>query len=78
MVVLYTRIEYVGGPAAANSPIVTSGELKEGDPRFGLYFNNPTGKFVMMNSTIAYSKDDGMRVNQGQLLIAYNTYILTH
>lgn len=77
MVLLYTRIEYVGAPAAANSPIVTSGELKEGDPRFGLYFNNPNGKFVMMNSAIAYSKDDGMRVNQGQLLIAYNNYILT-
>lgn len=76
MVVLYTRIEYVGAPASAGSPIVNSGELEEGDPRFGLYFNNPNGKFVMMHSTIAYSKDDGMRINQGQLLIAYNTYIL--
>lgn len=76
MVVLYTRIEYVGAPAVAGSPIVTSGELKEGDPRFGLYFNNPNGKFVMMHSTIAYSKDDGMRINQGQLLVAYNTYYL--
>jgi len=76
MVILYTRIEFVGAPAAAGSPIVTSGELKEGDPRFGLYFNNPNGEFVMMHSTIAYSKDDGMRVNQGKLLIAYNTYYL--
>lgn len=76
MVVLYTRIEYVGAPAEAGSPIVNSGELEEGDPRFGLYFNNPDGEFVMMHSTIAYSKDDGMRINQGKLLIAYNTYYL--
>ncbi|HEY9048188.1 MAG TPA: hypothetical protein VIN08_19915 [Ohtaekwangia sp.] len=75
MVVLYTHIEYAGAPAVAGSTIVTSGELKEGDPRFGLYFNNPNGEFVMMHSTIAYTKDDGMRINQGKLLIAYNTYI---
>jgi hypothetical protein len=76
MVVLYTRIEFVGAPASAGSPIVNSGELKEGDARFGLYFNNPDGEFVMMHSTIAYSKDDGMRINQGKLLVAYNTYYL--
>lgn len=77
MVILYTRIEYAGGPAAADSPIVTSGEVDEGDPRYGLYFTNPNGKFVMMHSTIAYTKDDGMRINQGQLLIAYNEYYMT-
>jgi hypothetical protein len=74
MVVLYTRIEYVGAPAKAGTTIVTSGELEEGEPRFGLYFNNPTGEFVMQHSTIAYSKDDGMRINQGKLLITNNTY----
>ncbi|MBL0744734.1 hypothetical protein [Chryseolinea lacunae] len=76
MVVLYTTIEYAGAPAVAGSPIVNSGELEEGDPRFGLYFNNPNGKFVLMHSTVAYTKDDGMRINQGQLLVAYNTYYL--
>lgn len=75
VVILYTTIEYAGAPAVAGSTIVTSGELKEGDPRFGLYFNNPNGEFVMMYSTIAYTKDDGMRINQGKLLVAYNTYI---
>ena len=75
MVIIYTRLEYAGAPAAAGSPIVTSGELAEGDPRFSLYFNNPNGEFVLMNSTIAFTKDDGMRINQGKLLIAYNTYI---
>ncbi|MFY8036999.1 MAG: hypothetical protein ACOVMQ_07515 [Cyclobacteriaceae bacterium] len=76
MAVINTRIEFVGAPAAANTSIVTSGELKEGDPRFGLYFTNPNGKFVMMNSTIAYSKDDGLRVNQGKFLVANNNFIL--
>jgi len=77
MVVLYTRFEYAGAPAVAGTPIVTSGELEEGDPRFTLYFNNPNGKFIMQNSTVAYTKDDGMRINQGQLLITNNTYLLT-
>lgn len=77
MVVLYTTFEFAGAGAKANTPIVTSGELEEGDPRFSLYFNNPDGKFIMQNSTVAYTKDDGMRVNQGQLLITNNTYILT-
>lgn len=76
MAVIYTRIEFVGAPAVANTNIVTSGELKEGDPRFGLYFTNPNGKFVMMNSTIAYTKDDGLRVNQGKFLVANSTFIL--
>lgn len=76
MAVIYTRIEFVGAPAVANTNIVTSGELKEGDPRFGLYYTNPNGKFVMMNSTIAYTKDDGLRVNQGKFLVANSTFIL--
>jgi len=77
MAIIYTRIEYVGAPAPANSPMVTTGEVEEGDPRYSIYFNNPKGRFVMMHSTIANSKDDGMRINQGQLLVAYNTYINT-
>ncbi|MFM7428487.1 MAG: hypothetical protein ACKO1F_01165, partial [Flammeovirgaceae bacterium] len=76
MAVIYTRIEFVGAPAVANTNIVTSGELKEGDPRFGLYYTNPNGKFVLMNSTIAYTKDDGLRVNQGKFLVANSTFIL--
>lgn len=76
MVILYTTFKYAGAPAKANTPIVTSGELDEGDPRFTLYFNNPDGKFIMQNSTIAYTKDDGMRINQGQLLITNSTFIL--
>jgi len=77
MVVLYSRFEYAGAPAKASTPIVTSGELEEGDPRFTLYFNNPDGKFIMQNSIVAYTKDDGMRINQGELLITNNTYMLT-
>jgi hypothetical protein len=75
MVILYSRFEYAGAPAIAGTKIVTSLELKEGDPRFSLYFNNPNGEFVLQHSTIAYSKDDGMRINQGKLLVTNNTYI---
>jgi hypothetical protein len=76
MVVLHTRIEYVGAPGMAGSDLVTSGEVKEGDPTYGLYFNNPNGKIVVMNSTIAYSVDVALQINQGSLLVANNTFIL--
>lgn len=76
MVVLHTRIEYVGAPGVAGSDLVTSGEVDEGDPTYGLYFNNPNGKIVVMNSTIAYSVDVALQINQGALLVANNTFIL--
>lgn len=76
MALIHTRLEYVGGPAAAGTYIVESGEMDEGDPTGGFYFNNPDGRFVMMHSTIAYTKDDGGRISQGQLLVAHNTFIL--
>ncbi|TXK46804.1 right-handed parallel beta-helix repeat-containing protein [Pontibacter qinzhouensis] len=77
MVFQHTRIEYAGAPAAEGSPIVTSGELGAGDPRYSIYFTNPNGRFVMQHSTIAYTKDDGMRINQGNFLITNNTFIYT-
>lgn len=76
MVVLHTRIEYVGAPGVAGSDLVTSGEVEEGDPTYGLYFNNPAGKIVVMHSTIAYSVDVALQINQGSLLVANNTFIL--
>jgi nitrogen regulatory protein PII len=76
MVVLHTRIEYVGAPGVAGSDLVTSGEVKEGAPTYGLYFNNPNGKIVVMSSTIAYSVDVALQINQGSLLVANNTFIL--
>jgi hypothetical protein len=76
MVVLHTRIEYIGAPGVAGSDLVTSGEVEEGDPTYGLYFNNPAGKIVVMNSTLAYSVDVALQINQGSLLVANNTFIL--
>ncbi|MGF1669956.1 MAG: hypothetical protein ACFCU6_05880 [Balneolaceae bacterium] len=74
LVLLYTHVEFAGAPAAADSPIVQSGELDEGEPRYGVFFANPQGKFVMMHSRIAYSKDDAFRPNGAQLLMAFNVF----
>lgn len=76
MLVLYTRIEYTGLPGVKGTDIVDSGEVAEGDPTYALYFTNPNGKVVIMNSTIAYTVDVAVQINQGSLLVANNTFIL--
>lgn len=73
MVLEYTNIEYVGAPAGANDPIVLSGELNEGDPRYGLFYDNVTGYFIMEHSRLSYTVDDGIRVRGGKMLFDYNT-----
>ncbi|MBT1698772.1 hypothetical protein KK083_17905 [Fulvivirgaceae bacterium PWU4] len=76
MAVIYTRMEYVGLPGVAGTDIVSTGEVAEGAPTYALYFNNPNGKIVVMNSTFAYSVDVAVQINQGSLLVANNTFIL--
>ena len=77
MVLLYTNIEYAGSPAEAGSPGVESGVYDEGEPQYGLLFGNTAGTFVMMNSRIAYTLDDGMRILGGKVLLAYNYFEFT-
>jgi len=76
MVVLYTRIEYTGLPGVKGTDIVDTGEVAEGDPTYALYFTNPNGKIVVMNSTFSYTVDVAVQINQGSLLVANNTFIL--
>ncbi len=73
MVLEYTNIEYVGAPAGANDPIVLSGELSEGDPRYGLFYDNVNGYFIMEHSRLSYTIDDGIRVRGGKMIFDYNT-----
>ena len=74
MVFEYTNIEYVGAPAGANDPIVLSGELNEGDPRYGLFYDNINGYFILEHSRLSYTIDDGIRVRGGKMLVDYNTF----
>ncbi len=74
VVLQYANIEYAGAPAGASNVSTLSGVYTAGTSRYGFLFTNNTGKLVMQNSRIAYTKDDGMRVLGGTILITNNFY----
>jgi hypothetical protein len=77
MVLQYTNVEYVGAPTGGTNPSKNIGPYADGDPRYGVLFSNTNGKFVMQNSRIAYTTDDGMRIVGGTILITNNLFVLT-
>jgi hypothetical protein len=77
MVLQYTNVEYVGAPTGGTNPSKNIGPYADGDPRYGVLFSNTNGKFVMQNSRIAYTADDGMRIVGGTILISNNLFVLT-
>ncbi|TVQ79373.1 MAG: hypothetical protein EA358_03740 [Flavobacteriales bacterium] len=70
----YTEILYAGAPAGQNSVTVAIGELDEGDERYGIYFENENGKFVLKNSRVSFTPDDGVVLNGGQVLVYNNLF----
>ncbi len=74
LVLEYTTIEFAGAPAEPGSSIVAEGELDEGEPRYAVYWVKPEGHFIMLNSRIAYTKDDAIRLNGGKTLIAHSEF----
>ena len=74
MVLQYTNINYCGAPAGSSNGSVLAGAYSEGTSRYGLLFSNNSGKLVIQNSKIAYTKDDGMRVLGGTILISNNVF----
>ena len=71
LVVKWTHLEYAGGPAgAANDPAV----YKAGDPRYTIVYANLAANFVLEDSWITNSKDDGVRTVGGKISIMRNTF----
>ena len=71
VIIRWTHIEYVGGPAGpANDPSLYT----SGSPRYGLVYSNISGNVILEDSWITASKDDGMRVLAGQFSIMRNTF----
>lgn len=71
MVIKWTHIEYVGGPAGpANDPAV----YKSGDPRYAISYSNINGNLILEDSWISNTKDDGVRVISGKISIMRNTF----
>lgn len=77
---IYTSIEFGGAPVGAGNPLLPTATVSypysSTDPRYGFLFTNPNGKLVIQNSRIAYTKDDGMRVTGGTILLSNNTFEL--
>jgi hypothetical protein len=73
-VFIHTHIEFGGAVAGPNSVTVQIGQLDEGDERYAIYFDNENGKLILMNSRLAYTSDDAIRLEGGQILIAHNHF----
>jgi hypothetical protein len=77
VVLQFTTVEYGGAPTgSASNPSTNIGPYADGDPRYGILFSNTNGKFVMQNSQVRYTADDGMRITGGTVLITNNMFIL--
>jgi hypothetical protein len=84
LIILHTDILHAGGAAreenAMTQPATArGGELNAGDASYALYFvREDTGRqdgiFVLMHSRIAFTPDDGIRINGGKTLMAYNVF----
>ena len=77
---LYTHVEYTGAVTTEESPSVKKGLYKasagEGLPIIN--FRNPdNGKLVIMHSTFNNAGEDGMYLEGGKYIIAYNTLYTT-
>lgn len=70
LVVKWTHIEAAGGPAGAIPPY----GMTQGDPRYLINFANNDGVFVLEDSWLTGSKDDGVRVSGGKIAIFRNTW----
>jgi len=71
-VIKWTLLEYAGGPAGPNT---NPALYDDGDPRYTITYSNINGNFILEDSWIRFSKDDGMRVEGGgKVNIMRNTF----
>jgi hypothetical protein len=74
LIIKWTHLEFAGGPSGPNDdPAVYT---PQGSPRWTIYFANITKNFILEDSWIFGSKDDGMRLAGGHVDIMRNTYEL--
>ena len=67
LAIKWTHIEFAGGSAGQNDPIVSGGGT-----RYAVWYQNPKGHFVMEDSWITGSTDDPLRVSGGNIAIFRN------
>jgi hypothetical protein len=74
MIIKWTHLEFAGGPSGPDDDQVVY--TPQGSPRWTIYFANISKNFVLEDSWIYGSRDDGMRVAGGHVDISRNTYEL--
>jgi hypothetical protein len=74
MIIKWTHLEFAGGPSGPDDDQVVY--TPQGSPRWTIYFANITKNFVLEDSWLFGSKDDGMRLAGGHVDISRNTYEL--
>jgi hypothetical protein len=73
VIIKWTHLEFAGAPAGDEDDHAV---YADGDPRWTIYFANITKNFVLEDSWVFGSKDDGMRIAGGHIDIMRNTYEL--
>ncbi len=71
VIIKWTHIEFAGGPAGASAdPNV----FAAGDPRNSLTYTNISGNFILEDSWVYGTTDDGMRILHGHISVMRNTF----
>jgi len=73
MIIKWTHLEFAGAPAGPDNAAAI---YAVGDPRWTIYYGNITKNFILEDSWLFGSKDDGMRVAGAHVDILRNTYEL--
>lgn len=84
LVIRYADILYAGGACREENAMALpatggGGELSAGDASYGLYFVREAGQrqdgiFVLQNSSLQFTPDDGIRINGGKTLMTHNFF----
>ncbi len=69
VIIKWTKITHVGGPAGPNSYV---GVYDDGDPRYALVYNNVNGSVVVEDSYISGTSDDAVRFLGGKCSFSRN------
>ncbi|MBS1669650.1 MAG: hypothetical protein JST58_19935 [Bacteroidetes bacterium] len=68
IIIKWTRLEYLGGLGPLADP------YRPAKTRYGIWFRNPSGNFVLEDSWIYGTRDDYFRVTGGKYHIMRNTF----
>ncbi len=72
LILKWTHLEFPGAASYGNNPAI----YKDGDARYGIYFANIEKDFILEDSWIFGTPDDGVRTVGGKISVMRNTFEL--